>query len=141
MLKDGDCLVDFSAGENLFITNAKTFCKDKNIQIYGAGFDINVGRNLEDLYIKSWFDVHPMDNNGVCFPLPQPDGSTLPIPARNLIIGLNPPFGHMSKEAKKFVKHAVKFKPRILALITPQDVDPNEDLDVTVYKMIHEEKN
>ena len=36
-----------------------------------------------------------------------------------VVVGLNPPFGHMNKEARRFVEHALEFRPRLLCLIMP----------------------
>lgn len=37
------------------------------------------------------------------------------------VMGLNPPFGVQASLANKFIDHALKFKPKLLILIVPQE--------------------
>lgn len=53
-----------------------------------------------------------------------------------MIIGLNPPFGVNAALADRFIKHAAKFRPRLMMLICPSNtIVPNG------YKVIHEDLN
>ena len=40
-------------------------------------------------------------------------------PGKQLVIGLNPPFGKNNMLATKFVQHAALFLPRVIVLIVP----------------------
>ena len=51
---------------------------------------------------RNWFSVDPAE-----------------LPPGELVIGLNPPFGHNNTEAIKFVTHALHCRPRLLVLIMP----------------------
>lgn len=90
------CL-DFSAGNNDFVKNMKTYCPD--IASYSS-YDIDPKNNL---IIKQDF---------------------LQLPPFNVdIIGFNPPFGHKSAMIKKFLFHAIKFNPKFFLLILPFSSD------------------
>ena len=56
-------------------------------------------------------------DNFVRRPWQSVDATTLP--QGELVIGLNPPFGHQNREAIEFVEHALCAKPRMLVLIMP----------------------
>lgn len=43
----------------------------------------------------------------------------LPRDTRQLVIGLNPPFGTRNQLADKFTEHAASFNPRMIILIVP----------------------
>ncbi|KAJ0943820.1 hypothetical protein HanPSC8_Chr03g0109131 [Helianthus annuus] len=53
------------------------------------------------------------------------DGDTRPVDAlpdgSRLVMGLNPPFGVKASLANKFIDHALKFKPKLIILIVPQE--------------------
>ncbi|KAH9793555.1 protein ENHANCED DOWNY MILDEW 2 [Citrus sinensis] len=54
---------------------------------------------------RDWMTVRPEE---------LPDGS-------QLIMGLNPPFGVKASLANKFISQALKFKPKLIVLIVPQE--------------------
>lgn len=43
----------------------------------------------------------------------------------NSIIGLNPPYGLRGELARQFIEHALRFQPRLLALIVPDSTVGN----------------
>ena len=49
---------------------------------------------------------------------------------RKLVIGLNPPFGKNNTLANQFVRHAARFRPRLIVLIVPPATLVPEGYDV-----------
>ena len=97
----GDTFVDFACGQNSF----GGLLKDPatGVPLRSVAFDILSPADKSDgFHRRPWASV---------------DATTLP--AGELIIGLNPPFGHLNKEAIEFVKHAVCARPRLIVLIMP----------------------
>lgn len=105
-LHDGDTVVDFSCGANAFVPLVKQEGAKQGLSISGCSFDIITSQNLDGFQRRSWMEVRPGD-------LPVGD---------KLVIGLNPPFGKNNMLARKFVKHAAVFWPRVIVLIVPPGV-------------------
>ena len=97
----GDTYVDFACGQNSFGGLLKDPATGSPLR--SVAFDILSPADKSDgFHRRPWASV---------------DATTLP--AGELIIGLNPPFGHLNKEAIEFVKHAVCARPRLIVLIMP----------------------
>jgi hypothetical protein len=99
--------VDFSCGDDAFASRLRDLVPKQEFR--NKSFDIepicNNSNNNNDVQKKSWFDVSEADmqhDKDECF-----------------AIGLNPPFGYQGCLAKKFVAHALSFRPDILVLILP----------------------
>ena len=100
-LQPGDTFVDFACGQNSF----GALLKDPQTQqpLETVAFDILSPAEKTDNFVRRpWQSV---------------DATTLP--QGELVIGLNPPFGHQNREAIEFVEHALCAKPRMLVLIMP----------------------
>ena len=100
-LQPGDTFVDFACGQNSF----GALLKDPQTQqpLETVAFDILSPAEKTDNFVRRpWQSV---------------DATTLP--QGELVIGLNPPFGHENKEAIKFVQHSLCARPRLLVLIMP----------------------
>lgn len=61
LLRNGDCLVDFSCGKNEFIPMVKEAARQDGIVVTGRAYDIIVAKDLADFVLKSWFDVLPRE--------------------------------------------------------------------------------
>ncbi|KAI7744963.1 hypothetical protein M8C21_006460, partial [Ambrosia artemisiifolia] len=90
-------------------------CKFKN-------YDLITPKNTFNFEKRDWFSV-PLDA--------LPDGS-------GLVMGLNPPFGVKASLANKFIDHALKFKPKLLILIVPEETK-RLDCKRSPYDLIWEE--
>jgi hypothetical protein len=119
-LRNDDCVVDFSCGTNEFVPLVKRAAVKQGIRVTGRAYDIIVARDCTDFVLKSWFDTRKDE---------------LP-PGKQLVIGLNPPFGKDSKLAKKFVEHAAQFHPRIMVLIVP----PGTEVPLN-YHVLYEDRH
>ena len=101
LLRPGDTFVDFACGQNSFaalLTDPATQQPLKSV-----AFDIlSPVEKTEDFTRRPWQSV---------------DATSLP--PGELVIGLNPPFGHQNREAHEFVQHALCARPRMLVLIMP----------------------
>ena len=84
--------VDFACGSNQFCPLLP--CRT-------IAFDIAQIAKQHGAIVEDWFSVKV---------------ESLP---PNLIIGLNPPFGYQGATARKFVEHALLFKPKYMFLILP----------------------
>ena len=97
----GDTYVDFACGNNSFGALLKD--PHTNQPLPSVAFDLlSPAERTEGFLRRPWASV---------------DATTLP--QGELIIGLNPPFGHENKEAIKFVQHSLCARPRLLVLIMP----------------------
>jgi len=100
-LLPGDTFIDFACGQNSFggmLTDPGT-----NRPLATRAFDVlSPAEKTADFERRNWLSV---------------DASELP--SGELVIGLNPPFGHQNKTAIEFVAHAVCARPRLLVLIMP----------------------
>jgi hypothetical protein len=68
-----------------------------------VSFDVlSPAENTSDFHRRNWFAV-----------------SAAEMPPGELVVGLNPPFGHLNKTAIDFVKHALCMRPRLLVLVMP----------------------
>lgn len=105
LVPDGYTFVDFSCGDNYF-------CRECIPSVNSIGYDIM-----------------PKDDTTVT----RADWLTVQHLPKNLVIGLNPPFGYQGSMAKKFVKKALSFDPYALVLILPL-----VKFDVPSYEVIHE---
>ncbi|KAI3755643.1 hypothetical protein L1987_55448 [Smallanthus sonchifolius] len=90
-------------------------CRFKN-------YDLITPKNTFNFEKRDWFTV-PVEA--------LPDGS-------GLVMGLNPPFGVEASLANKFIDHALKFKPKLLILIVPEETR-RLDCKTTPYDLIWEE--
>lgn len=96
LVKSDWTFVDFSCGTN-------EFAPALGCSFYS--FDASPAALTTNFTCKDWFAVDARD-----FGSP---------PCDRLAIGLNPPFGYQASLARKFVEHALKFRPQVLALIIP----------------------
>jgi len=100
-LLPGDTFVDFACGQNSFGSLLKDPATNEPLPT--IAFDIlSPAERTDDFHRHPWHAV---------------DASVLP--PGELVIGLNPPFGHQNREAIEFVEHALCAKPRMIALIMP----------------------
>ena len=105
-----DTYIDFSAGTNEFgglLAKATGVKKWLGMDLYPVRYNACPAH----FRVKNWFDVKRLP----------PD----------TVIGLNPPFGSLNRAASLFVEHALRFRPRMLALVLP-------DSTKVVAKMIAE---
>jgi len=101
MLQAGDTFVDFACGQNSF--GSMLVDPATRQPLASRSFDVlSPVDKTHDFCRRNWFAV-----------------SASELPPGELIIGLNPPFGHNNKTAIEFVKHAVCMRPRLLVLIMP----------------------
>ena len=98
----GDHFIDFSAGSNEFapMLASATGCTFQS-------FDLFPPKVRENFVQKNWFSVSSHD---VCVEMKD----------KEIVLGLNPPFGLNNQQSKKFVTHGIQnFQPRLLVLIVP----------------------
>lgn len=97
-------MVDFSAGDNLFIEMMRLEFPNKLTMT--KSYDLVP--NSHEVVQKDWFDVDPRDIVSERPP--------------HLIIGFNPPFGFRCAFAKDFLHHACKFKPDVIISVVPNGI-------------------
>jgi len=101
LLQAGDTFVDFACGQNSF--GGMLVDPATKMPLPVRAFDlISPVDKTADFERRNWFSV-----------------SSGELPAGELVIGLNPPFGHNNKTAIDFVRHSLCMKPRMLVLIMP----------------------
>ena len=101
MLLPGDTFVDFACGQNSFGALLKDPLSQQPLST--VAYDIfSPAENTSDFTRRPWQSV---------------DATSLP--PGELVIGLNPPFGHNNREAIEFVQHSLCAQPRLLVLIMP----------------------
>jgi len=97
-----DTFVDFACGQNTFaplLTDAVT-----KKPLRSVSFDVLSPADLTAGFTrKPWTHVDAVTD----------------LPAGELVIGVNPPFGFQNKQAIEFVEHALCAQPRLLVLIMP----------------------
>ncbi|XP_019095523.1 PREDICTED: protein ENHANCED DOWNY MILDEW 2-like isoform X1 [Camelina sativa] len=122
-VENGDTVVDFGCGSNDFscLMNEKLMKTGKTC--FFKNFDLIPPKNNFNFEKRDWLSVKPEE---------LPDGS-------QLIIGLNPPFGHKASLANTFIRKALEFKPKILILIVPHETK-RVDL-IADYELIWEDRN
>jgi len=114
-----DHFIDFSAGSNEFapLLASKTDCTFQS-------FDLFPAKVRQNLTLKSWFSVNA---NDVSY-----EGR-----GKEVVLGLNPPFGKDNIESRKFVAHGINvFQPRLLVLIVP-DLGRMKELEN--YSLVHKD--
>ena len=101
-LRPGDTFVDFACGLNTFAPLLKD---PGSLQpLKSVAFDIFSPIDRTESFTRSaWLQVDAERD----------------LPPGELVIGLNPPFGHMNRIAIEFVEHALCARPRLIALIMP----------------------
>ncbi|CAE6227507.1 unnamed protein product [Arabidopsis arenosa] len=122
-VENGDTVVDFCCGSNDFSCLMKEKLMETGKTCFFKNFDLIPPKNNFNFEKRDWLSVKPEE---------LPDGS-------QLIMGLNPPFGHKASLANTFIKKALEFKPKILILIVPSEtkrVDAIAD-----YELIWEDSN
>eukprot|EP00897_Mesotaenium_endlicherianum_P009710 jgi/Mesen1/8768/ME000524S08075 len=105
-VKDGDAIVDFCCGANDFsrlcherlVAEGKLNCAFKNFDIMQPKHSFQFEK--KDWLKTTWHDL--------------PEG-------RDLIIGLNPPYGVNACLANQFIRHALTFSPVMIVLIVPDE--------------------
>ena len=101
LLRPGDTFVDFACGQNSFGGLLRDPLTQQTLPT--VSFDVlSPAENTSDFHRRNWFAV-----------------SAAEMPPGELVVGLNPPFGHLNKTAIDFVKHALCMRPRLLVLIMP----------------------
>ena len=114
-----DHFIDFSAGSNEFapLLASKTDCTFQSFDLFPA----KVRQNFK---IKDWFTVSATD---VCL-----EGR-----GKEVVLGLNPPYGKANIESCKFVAHGINvFNPRMLVLIVP---DLGNMRELENYTVVHKD--
>jgi len=115
LLKPGDTYVDFACGQNSFgamLTDPIT-----KLPLPTVAFDIlSPAEKTADFTRRPW---HSVDAHS--------------LPPGELVIGLNPPFGHNGREAQQFVEHALCARPRMLVLIMPATNYTPPGYDLAIY--------
>ncbi|XP_017227306.1 protein ENHANCED DOWNY MILDEW 2 isoform X3 [Daucus carota subsp. sativus] len=105
--EDGDMIVDFCCGANDFSCLMKKKLEDAGKKCYFKNYDVMQPKNDFNFEKRDWMTVDPNE---------LPSGS-------KLIMGLNPPFGVKSALANKFIDKALKFRPKLIALIVPPETE------------------
>ena len=101
LLHAGDTFVDFACGQNSF--GALLRDPATGLPLPSRAYDIlSPAETTHNFERRNWFSVDATE-----------------LPPGELVIGLNPPFGHKNSEAIRFVTHAVCCQPRLLVLIMP----------------------
>ncbi|KAM0029270.1 putative [histone H3]-lysine(4) N-trimethyltransferase chromatin regulator PHD family [Helianthus debilis subsp. tardiflorus] len=121
-VEDGDTIVDFCCGSNDFSCFMKEKLDSTGKKCKYKNYDLITPKNTFNFEKRDWFSV-PVDA--------LPDGS-------RLVMGLNPPFGVKASLANKFIDHALKFKPKLIILIVPQETK-RLDCKRSPYDLIWEE--
>ena len=114
-----DHFIDFSAGSNEFapLLASKTDCTFQSFDLFPA----KVRQNFK---IKDWFSVSA---NDICL-----EGR-----GKQVVLGLNPPYGKANIESCKFVAHGISvFSPRMLVLIVP---DLGNMRELENYTVVHKD--
>jgi len=110
-LNPDDRFVDFCCGSNNFGQ-----ILHRRFGIPWVAFDVFPAQNMMNFVRKNWFDVLPSDVPG------------------NLVIGLSPPLVLDQSIAKRFVQHALLFKPRMVLLLPKAAWLPSSDSYRVVYQ-------
>ncbi|KOO30015.1 edm2-like protein1 [Chrysochromulina tobinii] len=101
LLRPGDTFVDFACGQNSFGGLLRDPLTQQTLPT--VSFDVlSPAENASNFHRRNWFAV-----------------SAAEMPPGELVVGLNPPFGHLNKTAIDFVKHALCMRPRLLVLVMP----------------------
>ncbi|KAL8116200.1 hypothetical protein AgCh_022627 [Apium graveolens] len=111
--EDGDMIVDFCCGANDFSCLMKKRLDETGKKCYYKNYDVMQPKNDFKFEKRDWMTVDPNE---------LPSGS-------QLIMGLNPPFGVKSALANKFIDKALKFKPKLIALIVPPETQRLDEKD------------
>ncbi|KAL9453767.1 hypothetical protein AB3S75_009387 [Citrus x aurantiifolia] len=104
-VRSGDTIVDFCCGANDFSCMMKVKLEQMGKSCSFRNYDLIQPKNDFSFEKRDWMTVRPEE---------LPDGS-------QLIMGLNPPFGVKASLANKFISQALKFKPKLIVLIVPQE--------------------
>ncbi|KAK9077390.1 hypothetical protein SSX86_005727 [Deinandra increscens subsp. villosa] len=123
-VEDGDTIVDFCCGSNDFSCLMKEKLDSTGKKCTFKNYDLITPKNTFNFEKRDWFKV-PVGA--------LPDGS-------GLVMGLNPPFGVQASLANKFIDHALKFNPKLLILIVPEETQ-RLDLKRSPYDLIWEERD
>ena len=101
-LRTGDTFVDFACGLNTFAPLLKD--PGTGEQLNAVAFDIFSPVDRTEHFTRTaWLQVDAERD----------------LPPGELVIGLNPPFGHQNRIAIDFVEHALCARPRLIVLIMP----------------------
>lgn len=111
--EDGDMIVDFCCGANDFSCLMKKRLDETGKKCYYKNYDVMQPKDDFNFEKRDWMTVDPSE---------LPSGS-------QLIMGLNPPFGVKSALANKFIDKALKFKPKLIALIVPPETERLDEKD------------
>ena len=101
-LRQGDTFVDFACGLNTFAPLLRDPGSGQPLKSVAFDLFSPIDRT-ESFTRKAWMQVDAERD----------------LPPGELVIGLNPPFGHMNRTAIEFVEHALCARPRLIALIMP----------------------
>ena len=101
-LRPGDTFVDFACGLNTFAPLLKDPATGEALNAVAFDLFSPVDRT-EHFTRTAWLQVDAERD----------------LPPGELVIGLNPPFGHQNRTAIDFVEHALCARPRLLVLIMP----------------------
>jgi len=117
----GDHFIDFSASSNEFapMLASTTGCTFQ-------AFDLFPPKDRTNFQVsqKDWFSVTRDD---ACVEMRG---------KREIVLGLNPPFGNKNLQSRKFVTHGIKiFRPRLIVLIVPELGELQD------YEVIHKDKD
>ncbi len=121
LVSEHDHFIDFSAGSNEFapMLSSKTSCTFQGFDLFPAKFRQNFTK-------KDWFTVTATDVSK--------EGQ-----GKEVVLGLNPPFGFNNNKSRQFVSHGIKtFRPRLLVLIAPNLGNMQELRDN--YKVVHRDE-
>ncbi|XP_076902369.1 protein ENHANCED DOWNY MILDEW 2-like [Bidens hawaiensis] len=121
-VEDGDTIVDFCCGSNDFSCFMKEKLDSTGKKCNFKNYDLITPKNTFNFEKRDWFSVHK---------------DALSRGSR-LVIGLNPPFGVKASLANKFIDKALKFRPKLLILIVPEETK-RLDCKRTPYDLIWEE--
>ncbi|KAH1062761.1 hypothetical protein GYH30_005622 [Glycine max] len=123
-VQNSDTIVDFCCGANDFSILMKKKLEENGKKCSYRNYDLLPTKNDFSFERRDWMTVQPTE---------LPTGS-------QLIMGLNPPFGHKAALANKFVDKALEFKPKLVILIVPPETE-RLDKKQSPYDLIWEDEN
>ncbi|KAF7072050.1 hypothetical protein CFC21_077241 [Triticum aestivum] len=123
-VEPGDTIVDFCCGANDFSRLMKEKLDEVDKKCHFKNYDLIQPQNSFCFERRDWMTVQPDELPG----------------GRQLIMGLNPPFGVKAALANKFIDKALSFKPKLVILIVPKETK-RLDQKKTPYDLVWEDSN
>ncbi|CAJ1971466.1 unnamed protein product [Sphenostylis stenocarpa] len=131
-VQNGDTIVDFSCEANDFGIPMKKRLEETGKKCSYRNYDFLPTKNDLSSERRDWMTVQPTTE--------LPTGS-------QLIIGLSPPFSNTAALANEFIDKALEFKPKLLILISPPEIERHDPFSIvlnkklSLYDLIWEDEN